>query len=250
MKHADQPAAESLGFRSTASLYRAATVSRKELALNRSAWRRVFSGEATKGDGTGGSVSSTSDADLVAQSQRGNLEAFNSLALRWNDGLYRFIRRTLGNDEDARDICQEALVKAYQNIGRLRDPEKFRAWIHHIALNLCRDWYRSARRRREPESYDATDRQDGRALEDADRRWATDHASERRSLGEVLHEIMEGLPLDQRTAILLREYQGFTSQEIAQITGVPAATVRTRIFYGLKSARKMLQERGITTDHL
>ena len=62
---------------------------------------------------------------------------------------------------------------------------------------------------------------------------------------EVLDIALERLPADQRTAIVLREYQGLNSEEIAEVTGVPATTVRTRIFYGLKSVRKILKEMGI-----
>ena len=99
-------------------------------------------------------MSLLSDAELVTLTQRGNLQAFNSLAQKWDASLYRFARRFLGNDEDARDVCQEALVKAYLNINRLRDPAKFKSWVHHIALNLCRDRSRSARVRHETASYE------------------------------------------------------------------------------------------------
>jgi len=184
------------------------------------------------------------DAELVLLTRQGNTQAFNSLVERWDASLYRFARRLLGDPEDARDVSQEALVKAYLNIRRLRDPEKFKAWVHHIALNLCRDRHRSPRARV------AT-----RPLEDDEPAppgaWpaapaaAPDRDAHRAGLAGVLGEVLDRLPAEQRVAILLREYQGFTSQEIGEITGVPAATVRTRIYYGLKSVRRMLQERGI-----
>jgi RNA polymerase sigma-70 factor (ECF subfamily) len=156
----------------------------------------------------------------------------------------------LGNDEEAQDICQEALVKAYQNIDRLRDPAKFSSWIHHIALNLCRDWHRSSKRRLDPQSYEEGEGRDLPIIEAKGGQVAADHEAERSSLSDVLRSVFVKLPMEQRTAILLREYQGFSSQEIAQIMGVPSATVRTRIYYGLKSARKMLLERGITEAYL
>ena len=188
-------------------------------------------------------MSLLSDAELVALTQRGNLQAFNSLAQKWDASLYRFARRFLGNDEDARDVCQEALVKAYLNINRLRDPAKFKSWVHHIALNLCRDRSRSARARRETTGYDET------VVPNPDtiRRLAegTDREAYRAVLGEVLEDVMSRLSDEQRTAILLREYHGFTSEEIGEMMGVPATTVRTRIYYGLKSVRRMLNERSI-----
>jgi RNA polymerase sigma-70 factor (ECF subfamily) len=184
------------------------------------------------------------DAELVTQSQQGDLQAFNRLAGKWHAGLYHFVHRTLGNAEEAQDVCQEALLKAYLNIQRLRDPGKFRAWLHHIALNLCRDWHRSAKSRPSGPSIDEVRPAD--LLTGV--RGATDERAERNDLLAVVREALEGLSLEQRTAILLREYQGFTSQEIAEITGVPAATVRTRIFYGLKSLRRTLDARGIRPE--
>ncbi|MDM7915764.1 MAG: RNA polymerase sigma factor [Candidatus Eisenbacteria bacterium] len=184
------------------------------------------------------------DEQLVVLTQQGNSHAFNSLTARWQDSVYRFAYRNLGNPEDARDVCQEALLKAYQNIERLREGAKFRAWVHHIALNLCRDRYRSAAGRTETLPYEeegiesfrlgAGGREDGAASR-----------ADRAGLFHAIENALHALPIEQRSAILLREYHGFTSEEIADITGVPSATVRSRIFYGLKGIRKRLRERGV-----
>jgi len=184
------------------------------------------------------------DAELVALTQEGDLSAFNQLASRWESSLYGFVRRTLGDAEDARDVCQEALVKAFTNITRLRDGGKFKSWIHYIALNLCRDRFRSPRSRVETLAYEEGGTGDlgprvGVAAEAADR------LAEMTQLSDVLQRVLAELPQEQRTSILLREYQDLTSDEIGEIMGVPAATVRTRIYYGLKTVRKILQERGI-----
>jgi len=185
-----------------------------------------------------------SDAELVDLSRGGNMDAFNLLTDRWEDSLYRFVRRTLGNEDDARDVCQESWIKAYQNLPRLRDGAKFKSWLHHIALNQCRDRFRAAKTRG-----------DSVALEDAPRdsdemraggAWIADHAAGRGSVQGLLGEILDGIPVEQRTCLLLREYHGFNSEEIAEITGVPAATVRTRIFYGLKTVRKVMARRGLS----
>jgi RNA polymerase sigma-70 factor, ECF subfamily len=186
---------------------------------------------------------SLTDAELVARTQAGDVAAFNQLAARWESALYGFTRRTLGDAEDARDVCQEALVKAYQNIRKLRDGEKFKSWIHYIALNLCRDRFRSPRARAQhvPFEDEAVDARDASSAppEGADR------SAEAGSLSALLSAVLDRLPAEQRTSIVLREYQGLTSEEIGEIMGVPAATVRTRIFYGLKALRAALREHGI-----
>lgn len=188
-----------------------------------------------------------SDAELVALCQQGDLRAFNSLVRKWDAGLYHFVRRMMGDAEEARDIVQETLLKAHLNIRRLRDPESFRSWIHHIAINLCRDWHRSPRVRKQTRSLDAAAEN---GVELAATGAATDAGAERSSTATLLEDVLARLSHEQRTAILLREYHGFTSDEIARITGVPAATVRTRIFYGLRAVRKLLAEQGIVSSDL
>ena len=117
--------------------------------------------------------------------------------------------------------------------------------MHHITLNLCRDRHRSIKSRVVTQAYEE---EVPGELEVAVTQSAAapDREAHRAGLAGVLGGILDQLPAEQRVAILLREYQGFTSQEIAEITGVPSGTIRTRIFYGLRTVRKMLQERGIT----
>ncbi|NNE44364.1 MAG: RNA polymerase sigma factor [Gemmatimonadetes bacterium] len=187
------------------------------------------------------SLKTMTDAELVTLTKEGNLNAFNQLAGRWESSLFGFTRRTLGNAEDARDVCQEALVKAFQNIARLRDGGKFKSWVHYIALNLCRDRFRSPKARAELLPFDESTIEDAPALHGE----ATDARAEQSVLSDVLQSVLEELPQEQRSSILLREFQGFTSEEIGEMMGVPAATVRTRIYYGLKTMRRVLEERGI-----
>ncbi len=195
----------------------------------------------------GGRLKSFTDAQLVAMTQEGDARAFNSLTARWESSLYRFVHRLMGDPEEARDVCQEALLKAYLNIAKLRDGEKFKAWIHHIALNLCRDRFRSPRARAEVRSYEEDGIDEGRLAVEAAAGNSPRRHAERAGMMAALEEVFASIPVEQRSAILLREYHGFTTEEIGEISGVPAATVRTRIFYGLRSVRKLLRERGFET---
>ncbi len=190
-------------------------------------------------------MDSLSDEQLVALTQEGNLHAFNRLTARWEASLFRFALRLVGNREDARDVCQDALMKAYLNIQKLREGSKFKSWTHHIVLNLCRDRFRSAGARAETQSFEEDGIQETRVAMTRARKEGIEQKAEKVGLSRLLEDVMGKLPIEQRSAILLREYHGFTSEEIAEIVGVPAATVRTRIFYGLRSVRRMLTERGI-----
>ena len=79
-----------------------------------------------------------SDEDLVASTLSGDVGAFNDLVHRWEGSLYKFVYRYLGDAEEARDICQEAFVRAYTNLDRFRGQAKFSSWLYQIALNLAR----------------------------------------------------------------------------------------------------------------
>lgn len=189
------------------------------------------------------------DEQLISLIHQGDPSAFNRLTERWESTLYRFIRRVMGNPDDARDVCQEALLKAWVNLPRLRDGSRFKSWLHYIALNICRDRFRSRKVRGVNHSYEEVGAEALPA--DPTRPWhyTTERATERSSLRDLMEDVLTTLPVEQRTAIVLREFQGFTSDEIAEITGVPSATVRSRIFYGFKALRRTLRERGITEDN-
>ena len=92
------------------------------------------------------STSPVTDEDLVAHAQAGDMEAFNQLVARWERPIYALAYRTLGREEDARDVAQEAFLRAYRGLKGFKGQAKFSSWLYRITLNLCRDWMRKARR--------------------------------------------------------------------------------------------------------
>src|SRR5438876_8660342 len=86
------------------------------------------------------------DEELVARSQRGDADSFNELVLRWERPIYALAYRTIGREEDARDVCQETFLRAFRALPGFRGQAKFSSWLYRIALNLCRDWVRRERR--------------------------------------------------------------------------------------------------------
>src|SRR6202163_2435269 len=86
------------------------------------------------------------DEELVARSIRGDSESFNELILRWERPIYALAYRTIGREEDARDVCQETCLRAFRALPAFRGQAKFSSWLYRIALNLCRDWIRRQRR--------------------------------------------------------------------------------------------------------
>src|SRR5262245_6222983 len=157
------------------------------------------------------------DEELVARSIRGDHESFNELILRWERPIYALAYRTLGREEDARDVCQETFLRAFRALPGFRHQAKFSSWLYRIALNLCRDWIR--RERRAPVL---------QILEDVDVESAPVEPSEsiedlvvRKDMARRVEQVMALLPDEQRTAIVLKEYHGLTFQEIADLQGCP-----------------------------
>jgi RNA polymerase sigma-70 factor, ECF subfamily len=184
----------------------------------------------------------STDEELVARSIGGDLDSFNQLVLRWERPIYALAYRVIGREEDARDVCQETFLRAYRSIGGFKGQAKFSSWLYRIALNLCRDWIRRERRTpvmQAPEGLDV--------IELAAERGPVESIEDLVSRNEMSRRIARAFTVlseDQRTAIILKEYQGLTFQEIADLQGCPLSTVKTRLYQGLTVLRRHLARSG------
>src|SRR3954454_21587015 len=86
------------------------------------------------------------DEELVARSIGGDADSLNELILRWERPIYALAYRTIGREEDARDVCQEAFLRAFRALPGFKGQAKFSSWLYRITLNLCRDWMRRQKR--------------------------------------------------------------------------------------------------------
>jgi RNA polymerase sigma-70 factor (ECF subfamily) len=178
------------------------------------------------------------DEDLVARSKTGDTDSFNQLVTRWERPIFALAYRTLGREEDARDVTQETFLRAFRAIGGFKGDAKFSSWLYRIALNLCRDWMRKDRRTpivAVPEGVElehlAGERGPTETVEDL---------AVRTELSAVVEKAMKKLPAEQRQAIVLKEYHGLTFQEVADLMKCPLSTVKTRVYQGLSTLRKEL----------
>jgi len=146
------------------------------------------------------------------------------------------VRRLTGDPELARDLAQEALLRAWTRRATLRDPGQFRPWLHRIAVNAWRDRLRRNKGVLEIEIEHAVDAE-GRGDSDTPHDQAV-----RRDRALAVRRALQRLPEDQRLAIVLREFEGYTSREIGDLVGAPSTTIRSRIFHGLRALRGMLPE--------
>src|SRR5262245_15622021 len=184
------------------------------------------------------------DEELVARAVGGDADSFNELIRRWERPIYALAYRQIGREEDARDVCQETFLRAYRALPGFRGQAKFSSWLYRIALNLCRDWIRRERRTpvvQAPEDVDlielAAEREPSESIEDR---------VARHDLSRAVERALALLPEEQRTAIVLKEYQGLTFQEIADMVGCPLSTVKTRLYQGLAVLRRELARTGVS----
>ena len=183
------------------------------------------------------------DEELVARSIAGDTESFNQLILRWERPIYALAYRQIGREDDARDIVQDAFLRAFRALPGFKGEAKFSSWLYRITLNLCRDFMRRARRAPflpVPEGMELTDL----ASTESTPVESVEDVVTREDLSRHVARAMGALPEEQRSAILLKEYHGLTFQEIAEMQGVPLSTVKTRLYQGLTVLRRELDRRG------
>jgi RNA polymerase sigma-70 factor (ECF subfamily) len=179
------------------------------------------------------------DEELVAAFQGGDVAAFDTLVERWERKIQGAIYRILHSDDEARDLCQETFLKAFRGLGSFRGQAQFSSWLYQIALNLCRD----RMRRRKTRTWVSLDEMGDAAP--ADRGASALELVENRDLSRRVAAAIAALPEEQREAIILKEYEGRTFPEIAEILDVPVSTVKTRLYRGLDQLRRRLEQQGI-----
>ena len=169
------------------------------------------------------------DPDLVIAAQSGDREAFAILARACGDRLFGIARRILRDHERAEDAVQDALVIAWRELPRLRDPARFEAWITRLLVNDCYEEYRRARRVlgnvRSLPIDGPTGPDDTQVVVDRDQ----------------LDRGFRRLPPDQRAVLVLRHYLGFEPADIARTLDVPEGTVRSRLHYAHRAMRAAIE---------
>ena len=166
------------------------------------------------------------DPDLIRAAKRGKVEAYNVLISRWEKRVFNYLLRLVGNREDAMDLSQEAFLKAYQNLGRLQDPARFGPWMFRIAHNEAFSLLRKPRRETDLESA-GPERAQRTRLEPIE-------------LSLAVAGALEGLSEDQRETVILKIYQGFKFEEIAEVLSCPVSTVKSRLYSALDVLKRTL----------
>ncbi|MBJ7264298.1 MAG: RNA polymerase sigma factor RpoE [Burkholderiaceae bacterium] len=171
------------------------------------------------------------DAELVARVQRGDKKAFDLLVLKYQRKIMRLLSRMIRDPHEVEDVAQEAFIKAYRALPQFRGDSAFYTWLYRIAINTARNWL--AARGRRPSTPNALETEDGETFNETDN--LTDNSTPEsmvasREIAETVNAAIQALPEELRTAIVMREMEGMSYEDIAQSMDCPIGTVRSRIF--------------------
>ena len=181
------------------------------------------------------------DADLIRKARRGDVEAYNLLISRWERRVYNYLLRIVANREDALDLSQDVFLKAYQNLRKLDDPARFAPWLYRIAHNEAYSLFR----KRRPEG--ETEELQPETMEGARHRGRQCRLPRRIDPGRL--QALRKLTADQRETVILKIYQGFKFEEIAEIVAAPVSTVKSRLYTALdllKTELAPVKARGVS----
>ena len=171
-----------------------------------------------------------SDKTLVARVQKGDKRAFDMLVLKYQYKVHAIVSRYIKDFDEVNDVVQEAFIKAYRALGNFRGDSQFYTWLYRIAVNTAKNNL-VARNRRPPASDVDVDEAETFAgadyLKDID---SPENLLFRDELERVVSEAIQALPEDLRTALTLREFEGLSYEDIANVMECPVGTVRSRIF--------------------
>jgi RNA polymerase sigma-70 factor (ECF subfamily) len=181
------------------------------------------------------------DADLIRQAARGRVEAYNLLVSRWEKRVYNYLLRITANREDALDLTQDVFLKAYQNLRKLDDPQRFAPWLYRIAHNEAYSMFRKRRpetdvEELEPESTETGVIVGGSSVFPIE-------------LSLTVAGALQRLSPEQREAVVLKIYQGFKFEEMAEILSCPVSTIKSRLYTALdllKNELAPVKARGLS----
>jgi RNA polymerase sigma-70 factor, ECF subfamily len=183
-----------------------------------------------------------SDQQLVARVQKGDNRAFDLLVLKYQHRIFGLISRYIRDNDEIQDVAQEAFIKAFRALPKFRGDSAFYTWLYRIAINTAKN-YLVARSRRPPATdidvADAEYFESASPLRDIEN---PENALYGEELRQVVETAIKTLPEDLRTAVTLREFDGLSYEDIADVMECPVGTVRSRIFRARDAIDKQVQQ--------
>jgi RNA polymerase sigma-70 factor (ECF subfamily) len=178
----------------------------------------------------------TSDEELMERCSNGDMAAFELIVLRYKDAIFNFVFHFLTDYHRAQDISQETFLSVLRNSGRYRSSDRFKTWLYKIAANLCKNELRYKKRHKTLSLEDSILEIESLSFYNYT---SPDENYERDEITKLVKEAVSSLPEDQRMAIIMREYQDLSYEEISSVLNCSLGAVKSKIHRARQSIKKI-----------
>ena len=189
---------------------------------------------------------------LIMSAKNGDDKAFNKLVSLWYKRIFNYANKYFNNYDLATEVTQRTFIAMYKSIGQLDDTDKFKPWLYRIVTNFCHEEERKLNRNRVV-SFTVSSKHDGETSQIANTK-ATAHefdperSYQQKEMTVLIMQCLSELVNEQRTIVIMKEYEGRKFWEIAEILNLSENTVKTRLYAGLNQLRLIFTERNITKE--
>ena len=181
----------------------------------------------------------TSDEQIVERALTGDADAFGEIVQRWERRIFALSFGMLGREEDARDATQETFLAAFRNLRAFRGEAKVSSWLHRIAVNQCITRQRRAKVRSESALETELEKDAGSFAMPV--HYSPARVVESRETTTAVRLAVNGLPVELRQVVVMKEFEELTFKEIAEALDLPLSTVKSRLYTGLKQLQMRLE---------
>ena len=199
-------------------------------------------------------VNMVSMEDLIRKSATGDESSFNQLVNLWYKRIYNYVMKQCSDADVAADVTQKTFIAVFKNLKKLKEIDRFKPWIYRIATNFCLEEGRKKSRSKTVPFTTATNSEGETTIVEEGRAEGSFYNPEmtfrKQEVEQILFSCLDELPSDQRSVIVMKEYEGMKFREIAEILDTSENTVKTWLYRGLKQLKKHLEERNFTKETL
>lgn len=174
---------------------------------------------------------------LIEKSKRGDEHAYGKLVGLWFKRIYNFSLKYFADHDLAMEVTQLTFIAVYQKIDRLKDVDSFKYWLYKIALNYCRE---EDRRHKRKKWFSIFVNEDARKVES--NYGLPEQEYQKREREELVADLLRRLPDEQKTVVIMKEFEGLKFREISETLNISENTAKSRLYYGLKALRKLLEK--------
>lgn len=187
----------------------------------------------------------------LKQSKSGDLGSFERLIEKYQQVAYNIAYRMVGNEEDAKDITQEAFIKVFKSIVSFREDSSFSTWLYRIVMNTCKDELRKKKLKVISIDRDIEVGESSVNFEIPDHTYSPEAIYEKKQLHAMLSQALTDLPEQNRIVVIMRDVQGFSYEDIAECINIPVGTVKSRINRGRHMLRELItKDRNLSLETL